>query len=174
MAEVPRPEARLYERLMAIFPGYRGYKERELIRETDRLVRDSLYTRMKRASEALWGAFRAQVASKGYVAEAQRLEALLYRLDALAERVRHAPYGYKPLFHVVKADEAKLERLLEHDVKLGEGVGRLEALASSTADKVARGDDASRELGEIESLLRELDARISERDSILAGMGGGT
>jgi len=36
----PLPVPRLYEKLLMLFPGYKGYKEKELIRETDRVVRD--------------------------------------------------------------------------------------------------------------------------------------
>ncbi|MEM4717475.1 MAG: hypothetical protein QXE81_01790, partial [Desulfurococcaceae archaeon] len=52
MAET-KPELKLYEKLLMIFPGYRGYKEKELIRETDKIVREQLYRRLKNVINVL-------------------------------------------------------------------------------------------------------------------------
>lgn len=167
----PSPDIALYEKLLMVFPGYRGYKERELIRETDRVVRDSIYRRLKSVSEVLRGVYRDWVSRRGTTG-ADAIERVLYSVDSLAERVRHAPYGYKPLFHVVKVDEEKLRRLLEYDLALSEGVEKLAREVEAFRARLAEVLDIYTELVAIESAVREMEARLTERENVLLGLGG--
>jgi len=36
-------DRRVWERLLSFFPGYRGYKDKELLREIDNLVREGIF-----------------------------------------------------------------------------------------------------------------------------------
>jgi len=36
----------VWERLLSFFPDYRGYKDKELLRETDKLVREGIFIRV--------------------------------------------------------------------------------------------------------------------------------
>ena len=47
--EKVRKEMRLSERILAELPGFRGYKEKELRRESDRIIRNHLYRRLSEA-----------------------------------------------------------------------------------------------------------------------------
>ncbi|MEM1673716.1 MAG: hypothetical protein QXN24_03585 [Candidatus Bathyarchaeia archaeon] len=46
-------ERSLLERIVGYIPGYRGYKEKELRRESDRLVRMDVVNRLKAAKDLL-------------------------------------------------------------------------------------------------------------------------
>lgn len=166
----PEPELKLYEKLIMIFPGYRGYKEKELIRETDRIVREHLYRKLKVAVDALRGAY-AELTSKNRLQEAGEVERLIYYIDTLASKTRHAPHGYKPLFHVVKIDERDLHALLEHDIALGDTVSKLVDLAEAARTRAGI-EDLSGVLREIREVARTYEIKLVERDNILSGMGG--
>ena len=162
----PSPDLRLYEKLMMLFPGYRGYKEKELVRETDRVVRDELYRRLKKCVSGLKNYYSSTASSTGSTHLTERLEKLIYRIDSLAERTRHAPYGYKPLFHAIKVDEEVLNKMLEHDLKLGEIAEALEKAASNLPSSIT---EAESFLAGIERLAKEYEAMLEERDSLLSG-----
>uniref|UniRef100_A0A7C4NLI5 DUF47 family protein n=1 Tax=Staphylothermus marinus TaxID=2280 RepID=A0A7C4NLI5_STAMA len=152
---------------MMIFPGYRGYKEKELIRETDRIVREELYRGLKKSLGDLRNIYSIVVSTQSTQNLIDRVERLIYRIDSLAEKTRHAPYGYKPLFHVFKVDEEVLNKMLEHDLRLGETV---RALNNTTSLKPSSAEDIARILDEAERIVADYENMLSERERILSGI----
>ena len=56
MAEVKKrvsEDRAVWERLLSFFPGYRGYKDREILRETDKIVREGIFIRLKELQAGL-------------------------------------------------------------------------------------------------------------------------
>lgn len=172
LRDLSQEELRLYEKLLMMFPGYRGYKEKELIRETDRVVRDKLFRMLRKSLEDLRRSYSAMVLKGGLGDEVRRVESLIYRIDSLAEKTRHAPYGYRPLFHVTKVDEEKLVKMLEHDLQLAELITSLNtAISKLTSPEIPLGELRSL-LSDVERFLSEYEAKLSEREDILAGFTG--
>jgi len=107
-------EMRLSEKILAEIPGFRGYKEKELRRESDRLVRDSIYQRLSKARSDLKEVF--QTLSDQKLQEVLvSMDRLIMRIDRVVEKVNHASYGYAGFFNVVKIDEEKLDKMLAFD-----------------------------------------------------------
>ncbi|MFZ8792204.1 MAG: hypothetical protein ACO2OS_08095 [Thermosphaera aggregans] len=163
----PSPDLRLYEKLLMMFPGYRGYKEKELVRETDRVVRDELYRKLKKSVSDLKNFYSSIVSSTGSTPASERVEKLIYRLDSLAEKTRHAPYGYRPLFHAFKVDENVLDRILEHDLNMGVTVEELNKTTSSRPSSIL---EVEKFLSDVEKLIEKYQSLLEERDRILSGI----
>lgn len=163
----PGRDLRLYEKLLMIFPGYKGYKEKELIRETDRVVREELYRGLRKSLGDLRGFYTIAVSFQSSQTILDTVERLIYKLDSLAEKTRHAPYGYRPLFHVFKVDENVLMKMLEHDLKLGETV---QALNNATSVKPSSLEDLGKILFEVERIISDYENMLSERERILSGI----
>jgi len=107
-------EMRLSEKILAEIPGFRGYKEKELRRESDRLVRDGIYQRLSKARSDLKEVF--QVLSDQKIQEVLvSMDRLIMGFDRVVEKVNHASYGYAGFFNVVKIDEEKLDKMLAFD-----------------------------------------------------------
>ena len=53
VVEKVKEERSLSEKILSYIPGYSGYKEKELRRETDKLVRDQAVMKLKDAKVAL-------------------------------------------------------------------------------------------------------------------------
>ncbi|MEM1606028.1 MAG: hypothetical protein QXW41_07300 [Fervidicoccaceae archaeon] len=160
------PELKLYEKLLMIFPGYRGYKEKELVRETDKIVREQLYRRLKNITSTL-REIQAELTSRNKITEANEIERLIYSIDTIASRTRHAPHGYKPLFYVVKVDEKDLSKLLEYDLSLSEIVDKLGKVTETLRVKTTLGEDIKTSIREIQELTRQYDSKLTERDNII-------
>jgi len=169
LRDLSQRETRLYEKLLMMFPGYRGYKEKELVRETDRVVRDKLFRMLKKSFEDLRRSYSATVSREGLKEDALRLESLIFRVDSLAERTRHASYGYRPLFHVTKVDEEKLVKMLEHDLQLANIATSLNTLTERMTSAVTSPEELRSLLSDIERLISEYEAKLSEREDILSG-----
>ncbi|RLG92196.1 hypothetical protein DRO34_02850, partial [Candidatus Bathyarchaeota archaeon] len=64
--EKVKSEMRLSERILAELPGFRGYKEKELRREADKLIRNHLYRRLVEAKNDVKDAFQELSENRRY------------------------------------------------------------------------------------------------------------
>ena len=53
-----KKQMRLGERIATAIPGFRGYKEKELRRESDKLIRNHLYRKLSKAKNDLKAVFQ--------------------------------------------------------------------------------------------------------------------
>jgi len=151
------------ERLMNALPGFKGYREKELRRDADRILRDHLAARLDLLKKALNDAAAAATRS-GALDPINDIETARKRLDRVSNRIRYADRGYAPLFAVLKIDDAALARVYAFDAALIEAV---DAIAKASADPAGEGGAAVKAMiAEIDAL----DARLSDRESVLRGI----
>src|SRR4030067_1486359 len=114
-----RGERSLLEKIMRYIPIYRGYKEKELRRESDRLVRTEAVNRLKTAKTAFRRTFaNPTVVQKLSGEDSYRFDALNSRLDRVTQRIDRAVAGYAGMFDAIKVKEDKLDSVLKHDLSL--------------------------------------------------------
>lgn len=162
----------LTERILSVFPGYRGYKEKELLRETDKLVRNVVFRNMKEASERVRTLYREALDGFGLSQEVRMLEKLSMRSDAFAEKVRHATHGYTPLMHIVKVNEEALLRLMEFDASLADDINELRGRVKSVEEDLSTGKLSSENLKKIENAMSMLEDTFNKRGEVLLGLSG--
>jgi hypothetical protein len=168
-----RGEMSLLEKIMSYLPGYRGYKEKELRRESDRLVRMEAVNKLKSAKIIFRKKFAnplvAQMLSEG---DTYRFEAFLARLDRVTQRIDRAIAGYAGMFDAVKVREDKLDMVIQHDLGL---IERAESIRANV-EKVARMEVGKEEwknaMEELISKVEELDRFIDQRSEVLRGLSG--
>jgi len=102
----------ILEKLGAKIPGFRGYLEREMRREVDKLQRDWLAAQVDRARFAMNGKIRDWT-RKGRLENLDLAGSTEKALDRLANRIRHADYGSSGFFDAVKIGEIELDSLYE-------------------------------------------------------------
>jgi len=123
---------RLSERILAELPGFRGYKEKEIRRETDKLVRNHLYRKLMEARKDLKEVFQ-QLSERRLHEVLTEMDRLVMKFDRVAEKINHASYGYAGFFNVLKVQEGKLDKMIAFDSGLIDHVK--EALDEATAFK---------------------------------------
>lgn len=158
--ERARERRNLLEELGAKIPGFRGYLERELRRDVDKMQRDWLANQVDRARFALNGTIRAWT-------KAGRLDVLSTAgsvekaLDRLANRIRHADYGASGFFDVVKIRDAELEKIYAFDLALSETV---EYLALQVEQLPPSSDDDT--VNRLYDAVQAADRRFDERATV--------
>jgi hypothetical protein len=118
-----------FKKILSYIPGFKGYVERQARRDSDKLLRDTIFNRF-RELEGRVSALQRDFVNHGELAYVDDLEAAAIKLRTFADRVRTAPRGYSSLFEAVKINEPELAKLYEFDANL---------LAS--ADEVGRAID---------------------------------
>jgi hypothetical protein len=122
--ETAKKQMRLSERILAALPGFRGYKEKELRRESDRLIRDHLYRQLSAAKKDVKDIFQ-KLSDRRSLDVLTDIDRLVARFDRISEKVNHASYGYTGFFDVVKVEEENLDRMINFDNELVDDVAKI-------------------------------------------------
>ncbi|UNQ74059.1 hypothetical protein [Infirmifilum sp. NZ] len=156
----------LLEKLEMLIPGFRGYKQKELLREDDALVRRKVASILDDARVKVERLIT--VMRKKNISIALRLDDLRLELMKASQMVKHATYGYSGLFDRVKIGETELQRLLEYDYKLVSGASRImeRILELST---LTDPQEFMEKLNSTIDLVRQLEDDIKAREDVLRG-----
>ena len=157
-------ERGLLEKITSYVPGYHGYKEKELRRETDKLVREFSVQKLKEAKTALNEAIR-EVSDSGNIGAFQYANRTMAVLDRITNKVEHADYGYSGFFDAVKVKEDKLDKLIEFDyvlLDLSKSIKDAALLVNGQPDMSKAFDDFRKKVLDVESTLNNRESVIFE------------
>ena len=115
------------ERLGEKIPGFRGFQDRELRREVDKIQREYLSAetlRLKSKVRDVAGRFT----DSGQIGGLDLLDRLDRKLDGLSQAIKFSDYGATGFFDVVKVGESELEALYEFDLSILEDLDLIENL----------------------------------------------
>lgn len=153
------------ERLMNSVPGFKGYRERDLRRDADRLQREHISKRLEDGKKAL-NQVAAALTRGGDLDVINDVETARKRIDKVANRIRYAERGYSGFFDAVKVDETVLARVYAFDMGLVEDVDGVRAAAAGAT----QAGDARAAVQDLIGRIDALDARLSERENVLRGI----
>ncbi|MBS7654867.1 MAG: hypothetical protein QXK89_06610 [Candidatus Bathyarchaeia archaeon] len=168
-----RDEMGLLERLVSYIPGYRGYKEKEIRRESDRLVRMEAANRLKAAKNVL----RRRLANPSLIQsfsgeDSWMVDTLISRLDRVIQRIDRAVAGYAGMFDSIRVREDKLDAVIQHDLSLIEKADSLKARVEVLVKMKPGGDEWRKEMEDLIARVEEIDALIDKRTEIFRGLVG--
>lgn len=155
-----------FKKILDKIPGFKGYVERQARRDSDKLLRDTIFKRF-RELEGRVSEIQRDFISHGELQYVDDLEASAVRLRTFADRVRTAPRGYSSLFEAVKIGEAELQKLYEYDATLlgmGDAVGR--ALDNVQASIGTDGLPAA--IRNLETVARQCVEAYDRREEVVA------
>ena len=169
--EKVKGEMRLSERILAEIPGFRGYKEKEIRRESDRIIRNHLYRKLNQAKEELRRVFQKLSDYRRYEFLTD-MDRLMARLDRIAEKINHASYGYTGFFDAVKVEEPDLDRMIKFDAELLDDVEEIvKASSAFKADiEASKFDAAKKHIEKVGGLIETLEKTFDERREVILGV----
>jgi len=165
-----RGERGLLEKIMGYVPGYHGYKEKELRRESDRLVRMDVVNRLKDAKTVFRRRFADPVAVQKLGDGSYKFDALTYRLDRVTQRIDRAVAGYAGMFDAIKVKEDKLDSVIQHDLSLIEKAESIKEDVEKVASIEPGTDDWKTAMDAVISKVQDLDKLVDERANLLRGL----
>src|SRR5512136_415463 len=102
------------EKLADSIPGYKGYKEKEMRREADSLLRETLARKYEEQWLRLNGVQKRLLASGG-IEYLDDVESAANKLRGFIDKLKTAAMGYSGFFDAVKVKEDALDKLYEFD-----------------------------------------------------------
>lgn len=159
-----------FENLVGKIPGYQGYKDKELRREADKLLRMELAAQFDDQRKRL-GELQHQLISQAQIEFLDDLERAVMKLQLLIDRIKTASYGYAGLFDAVKVKEEQLDALYEFDNQMFSFV---EEVAGDT-DRVSSAISARESIGEaitdLVSTVTEANLTFGHREEAILQAG---
>jgi hypothetical protein len=166
-----KKQMRLSERIVAAIPGFHGYKEKELRRESDKLIRNHLHLKLSESKDDLQKIFQ-KLSDRRYFDVLTDMDRLMAKADRVTEKVNHASYGYSGFFDIVKIKEENLDRMIDFDNKL---VGEADGLAADIdvfKAEIAKGEtkNVKEKIQEIADKMEAFEETFDKRTEVILGV----
>jgi len=155
------------EKLVSKIPGYKGYKEKELRREADKLLREHIANRLRTVKTQLDG-LQVDLIGAGKIDLLDEAGSAATQIQTFIDRLRTASYGYAGLFDAARIKEDDLDRVYEFDSALVSYADRIEG-AIGRARAGLEGEEARSLILMIRDLAREANTTFDERQDVLRG-----
>jgi hypothetical protein len=164
-------QMRLSERIAAFIPGFHGYKEKELRRESDKLIRNHLYLKLSTSKTDL-RQISQKLADRRYFDVMTDMDRLLAKMDRVVQKVNHASYGYSGFFDAVKVKEENLDRMIDFDNQLMDGVNALGTEVDAFKAELASGVTANvkSRVQNVTDKLESLEGTFDKRNEVILGV----
>lgn len=163
--EAAKAQRNFLERLMDRIPGFRGFQDRELRRDVDKLQREHMAGEVQGLKVRLRDRAR-DYTDAGQIGVLDRFERLDRRLDGLAQSIRFADYGATGLFDAVKVGEAELRRLYEFDLALLDELATLDR--GVAAVPAPRSGDPEPALNDLLAHVRGVEETWGRREQVIS------
>ena len=169
--ERTKAQTGLLEKIELVIPGLRGYKEKELRRESDRLLRNLIYQKLSDAEAQVKDAYRALV-NEGASEAWDDTDHLIARMDRINERINHSEYGYAGFFDAIKVREPDLDRMMDYDDKLLEMSETIAKAAFDLKDSVdnSRLQEARGKVTDAMKAVNALETAYNGRKQVILGL----
>jgi len=166
-----KKQMRLSERLLAEIPGFRGYKEKEIRRESDKLIRNHLYLKLAQARSDYKMVFQ-KMADNRQLDVFSDMDRLSAKFDRAAERISHASYGYSGFFDAIKIQEDALDRMTDFDNQLMDQITGIASEVSVFKGEVAKQsfDNVKDHVQNLTNLVDTLNDTLDKREEVMMGV----
>src|SRR5947199_2487119 len=166
-----KSQTNLQEKIMLLIPGFHGYKEREIRRESDKLLRNQIYQKLSSAEAQAKDTYRSLV-NQGINDTWDDTDHLLARLDRVMERINHSEYGYAGFFDVTKVKEPDLDRMMSYDMQLIQMADNVTTAIQALKDSVDnnRLPEAKGKVGDAMKTVDALENAYNGRKQIIVGV----
>ena len=154
------------EKLVASIPGYKGYKEKEMRREADKLLRMHLARQFEEQRGRL-SEVQAQLTEKRQLATVATLERAMMKLQLLIDRLKMASYGYAGWFDAVKVREEELDALYSFDNALADGVAQVAGAIDGLAAAATKDEDPAAMANDLVATLERINGTFSKRQDVI-------
>lgn len=154
------------EKLLKGLPGIGGYIDKDLRRDADKRVREAIAASLDQSKAALVGVQNALLKGGG-LALMDDVNGALVNLQALADRIKTASYGYAGLFDPVRIKEQQLDALMRFDQALAQQVGAVNGQIAALGQAVKEKSGIDAAIEQLNQTVNELNALFAKRSQAI-------
>lgn len=158
------------ESLVSKIPGYKGYKDKELRREADKLLRMEVASKLddqrKRMNE-----LQTKLVSQAKLEFMDDLDRAVSKTQLLIDRIKTASYGYAGLFDAIKIKEEQLDALYDFDNRMLDFVDEIASAVDGVASATSAEEGIGGAIDELVELLNEANMVFGHREEMILRAG---
>lgn len=155
------------EGMVSGLPVISDYRSKEMRRDADKKLRESIAATLENERRKLTGLQRDLVTA-GRLRDLPEMERAVGRLQLLIDRVRTAAYGYAPFYDAQEIREAELDRLIAFDQQMASQIVIINERINILAATVASGEGFDAALDALLSDLTLLHEQFDQREQVIS------
>lgn len=154
--------------IQTFVPGFRGYRLKEDLRDSDRMLRAQLTKLLGRQRRGLEDC-RAIVAQNFNSTQLDAIGSLINQFKTVEGLVLHAETGYSGIAADIRVKENELNQLYEYDTSMIDNVGIISKSVSSLKKSLKASDDAQSEtdIEQIREAIIEFEDKFDRRMRVI-------
>ncbi len=156
------------ESLLSKLPGIKGYREKDIRRDSDKQLRDTLARELSERRTKLT-ALQTELLSGGGLLWMDDIEKLVSRLQLLIDRIKTAAYGYAGFFDIQRVKEEELDMLAQFDEALFEDLPRLDTAIESLSKAIEADEGIKEAIKALGNILARLNETFGKRLEAVRG-----
>ncbi len=158
------------ESFLGKIPGYKGYKEKEMRREADKLLREALARRLEEQWRRLPD-IQKQLLSSGQIQWLDDVEGATMKLQTFIDRLKTASYGYAGFFDAVRVKENELDQLYNFDLALSASVDEVAAAVDALSTAAMSNEGIAEAVSALNSAAAQANETFKKRVDVITGTG---
>jgi hypothetical protein len=158
------------ESFLGKIPGYKGYKEKEMRREADKMLRDALARRLQEQWRRLPDV-QKQLLSSAQIQWLDDIEGATMKLQLFIDRLKTATYGYAGFFDAARVKEEELDQLYNFDMALDENVDEITAAIDTLSSAAMSKEGIGEAIAQLTSAATAANETFGRRQDVITGTG---
>jgi len=155
------------EGMVSGLPVISDYRSKEMRRDADKKLRESIAATLENERRKLTGLQRDLVTA-GRLRDLPEMERAVGRLQLLIDRIRTAAYGYAPFYDAQEIREAELDRLIAFDQQMASQIVILNERINILAATVDSGEGFDAALDALMNDLTLLHEQFDQREQVIS------
>ncbi|MCL2134596.1 MAG: hypothetical protein FWH37_03460 [Candidatus Bathyarchaeota archaeon] len=166
-----KSQMRLSERVVAALPGFKGYREKEMRRESDKLIRNHLYLKLSNIKDNIRGIFQ-KITDRRYMDVLPDMDRLTAKIDRVTEKINHASYGYSGFFDIIKIKEENLDNMITFDTQIIDYINALTVTVDAFKAQLITNDynNLKEKIQTVTDRLEALEVVFDKRNEVMLGV----
>ena len=160
----------ILKKIQLFVPGFRGYRQREDLRDADRMLRDQLAKKLGAQRKQVEDA-RSLIVNKYNSKELELMGGVINEYKKVEGLVSHSSPGYSGISADIQFKQDEIYRLYDYDASMIDGLASMEqAIAAMKAALLAQdGPQATQQVLQVRSLINSFEDQFKRRLNIIQG-----
>jgi len=163
----------LLKKIQTVVPGFRGYRIREDLRDSDRMLRAELAKRLRAQRAQLEDARSALVRTDPMSKALEEIGGVVNAMKRVEAEMLHSEVGYSGVAADVRIRDDELNRLYEYDTSMIESLGFIDQALVRVPEAIRAGNDGDlrQAVGTLRARVDGLEDRFKRRMTAITGTG---
>ena len=163
----------LIKKIQLMVPGYRGYRQKDDLRDSDKILRLELGKRLALQRKELEEFRQTMVANNPMSKDLQRIGSIINQYKKVEGLVAHGESGYSGIASDITIGVSELNVLYEYDAGMVESINFIEQSIGYLRSSVDNDEDSmvKEHLKNVKMRITGFEEKFAKRISVIQGIG---